>query len=491
MQIPSSLTASELIAGQREIEAPFRVRVRLAEGDLDLICSQILRLLPGKRIVALARLDDEQVVAKMFIGTRGLRDYAREKRGIAALVGAGVSTPDILADGEVSGGGKLLIFRYLSNSTSLLDLWAEPLTEEQRIEIMGQVMVSIGKMHAAGVMQRDIHLDNFLYGSAQVYVIDGGGVTQQRFRSTVGETQAMKNLALFFAQLLPGYDDLVKSALPVYEQARGYKEAGDRLSRLKNQIRISRRLRKKKYLQKIFRECSQIVHQSGFRYFLVCERQYWSSELQKVLADPDTAMRHGRSLKNGNSATVVEIEVDGRQLVVKRYNIKSFMHGIKRLFKSSRARRSWYNSHLMEFFDIPAARPVALLEKRWGPLCFTAYFVTESVQGPDAREYFAQQVPADEDLQRMAHIVTELSTHRIAHGDLKDTNFLMSDCGPVLIDLDSMREYRYESSFRRASLKDRRRFLKNWIDQPELVDRIKGIFTRMENIPTRADNQLK
>lgn len=491
MQKPSILTASELIAGQREIEAPFRVRVRLAEGDLDLICNQILRLLPGKRVVALAQLDNEQVVAKMFIGTRGLRDYAREKQGVAALVRAGVSTPDILADGDVSGGGKILVFRYLSNSMSLLDLWAEPLTEEKRIEIVRQVMLSLGKMHAAGVMQRDIHLDNFLYASAELYIIDGGAVTQQRFRSTVGETQAIKNLALFFAQLLPGYDYMVKSVLPVYEHVRGYKEASDRVQRLKNHISAKRRLRKKKYLKKIFRECSQIVHRSGGRYFMVCERKHWSSELEQVLTDPDAAMSRGRSLKNGNSATLVEIDVDGRLLVVKRYNIKNFMHGIKRLFRSSRARRSWYNSHLMEFLGIPGARPVALLEKRWGPFCFTAYFVTESVQGLDAREYFEKNDPLDEDLQRMAVIVMALKAHRIAHGDLKDTNFLMSDRGPVLIDLDSMREYRSENLFEKASIKDRRRFLQNWLDRPELVDRLQGFFTRMENIPTRADNQLK
>ena len=91
----------------------------------------------------------------------------------------------------------------------------------------------------------------------------------------------------------------------------------------------------------------------------------------------------------------------------------------------------------------------------------------------------------------MAVIVMALKAHRIAHGDLKDTNFLMSDRGPVLIDLDSMREYRSENLFEKASIKDRRRFLQNWLDRPELVDRLQGFFTRMENIPTRADNQLK
>lgn len=479
VQNSSSLTTSELIAGHRDIEAPFRVRVSLEGRDLDLPCSQIFRLLPGKRVVALAQLDGAQVLAKMFIGTRGVRDFVREKRGVAALVRAGVSTPDILVDGDVSGGGKILIFQYLSRSRSLLDLWAGPLGEEERLEIIRQVIVSIGKMHASGVMQQDIHLDNFLHDSGQLYTIDGGGVISQGFGRSVSEDRGLKNLALFFAQLLPSYDVFVKSVLPLYEQVRGYENSSDRVQRLNYQINVMRRSRKKKVLKKIFRECSQIVHRSGFRYFLVCERRDWSTELGKVLTDPDTAMSRGRTLKNGNSATVVEIEVDGRLLVVKRYNIKNTLHGFKRLFKTSRARRSWYNAHLMELLGIPGAKPVALLEKRWGPICLTTYFVSESVHGPDARECFKQKVPLDEDLQGMAEIVMKLTAHRIAHGDLKDTNFLMSNGGPRLIDLDSMREYRSASLFKKASAKDRRRFLQNWNGQPDLVDRLQTILGRI------------
>jgi serine/threonine protein kinase len=145
----------------------------------------------------------------------------------------------------------------------------------------------------------------------------------------------------------------------------------------------------------------------------------------------------------------------------------------------------------MEFLGIPGVRPIALLEKRWGPLSFTAYFVAESVQGPDARAYFKETVPRDKDLQKMAQIVVALKSQRIAHGDLKDTNFLMSDKGPVLIDLDSMRQYSSESVFRRAARKDRQRFLQNFIDQPEWLGRFQEIFTQIENIPTKVNNQLK
>ena len=479
VQNSSSLSASDLIAGQRNIDVPFRVSVKLEQQDLDLFCQQVFRLLPGKRLVALAQLGGEQVVAKIFIGARGVRDYEREKQGVAALVRAGVSTPDILAQGDVSGGGKILLFRYLSNSRSLLDLWAEPLDRNRRLEILRQVVVSIAKMHQAGVVQEDIHLDNFLHQSAELYTIDGGGVRRQRSGRPISETRGVKNMAGFFAQLLPGYDHLAESVLPDYEQVRGFRKSTDRVARLRKQIGIERDLRKRKYLKKIFRDCSQIVHQSGFRQSLLCERRDWSRELAQVLTDPDTAMSRGRPLKTGNTATVVGIEVDDKLLVVKRYNIKNLMHGFRRLFKTSRARRSWYSAHLMEFLGIPGARPVALLEKRWGPFCLTAYFISESVQGPDAREYFKQKNPSDEDLLAMAGIVMDIAVHRIAHGDLKDTNFLMSDRGPVLIDLDSMREYRSARLFEKAAAKDLGRFLQNWTGQTELMDRFQGILTQI------------
>jgi len=45
---------------------------------------------------------------------------------------------------------------------------------------------------------------------------------------------------------------------------------------------------------------------------------------------------------------------------------------------------------------------------------------------------------------------------------LKATNFIMAKPVPVLIDLDSMREYTHAADFRKVKDRDMERFLLNW-----------------------------
>jgi tRNA A-37 threonylcarbamoyl transferase component Bud32 len=68
-----------------------------------------------------------------------------------------------------------------------------------------------------------------------------------------------------------------------------------------------------------------------------------------------------------------------------------------------------------------------------------------------------------------------LSTSQISHGDLKATNFLMAQDGPVIIDLDAMRQLKDPEQFEKAFNKDLDRFMKNWEDNPELASRFEGL----------------
>ena len=55
------------------------------------------------------------------------------------------------------------------------------------------------------------------------------------------------------------------------------------------------------------------------------------------------------------------------------------------------------------------------------------------------------------------------------YGDLKASNILLSSQGPVLIDLDVMRQHKSESTYQQAARKDINRFLRNWQDNPVLL----------------------
>jgi hypothetical protein len=55
---------------------------------------RLLRVLPGKRLVGEAEIDGCRVLAKLFVGRRSEKHWRHERTGLAALVAAGVPTPE-------------------------------------------------------------------------------------------------------------------------------------------------------------------------------------------------------------------------------------------------------------------------------------------------------------------------------------------------------------------------------------------------------------
>ena len=60
----------------------------------------------------------------------------------------------------------------------------------------------------------------------------------------------------------------------------------------------------------------------------------------------DFEIDKGIKLKEGNTNTVALVKTDAGQFVIKRYNIKTISHRISRLFRRTRASRSWENGHV-------------------------------------------------------------------------------------------------------------------------------------------------
>lgn len=113
-----------------------------------------------------------------------------------------------------------------------------------------------------------------------------------------------------------------------------------------------------------------------------------------------------------------------------------------------------------------------MLEKRFGPLRSTGYYVTEFIDGTHAESFFSDnRVPAvqkQQAAQAFVELFALLRKLAICHGDCKATNFLLRDLAPWVLDLDAMRECSPGTRFDRLSRHDRARFLRNWQAQPEL-----------------------
>ncbi|MCB1645149.1 MAG: serine/threonine protein kinase [Pseudomonadales bacterium] len=479
----NTLDAEQLIEAGRELAAPFCMEVIRDSQTRTLTVQQIFRLLPGKRIVALAECCGEQLLIKTYIGRTATKYMARERNGVNLIADAGVRTPSLLWHGQLADGrGHILAFEYLESAVSLFDSWQTAEGYDEQVAILTRAMQIIARLHNVGVVQDDLHLANFLMADNRLYTIDGGGISR-RSEPPLPRSHSLNNLGLFFAQFFPTFDEMVRVVFPAYEAIRGWGADASRLPELRREILRNRENRKRNYLDKVFRDCTRFLCRSSLKEFMVCERSEYNAELEELLADPDRFIDNAEILKNGNTTTVALVNLSDRALVIKRYNIKDAVHGLKRALRKSRAWHSWSNAFRMEFLGIRSLKPVAMIENRLGPIRRTAYFISEYIPGPDALECLQGLDNPDKEMRALAEVLQQLCKSRISHGDLKATNFVMAEDGPVIIDLDAMEEYRDHQQFVRAFNKDLNRFMANWDDRPEIASHFSGL---LADLPLQA-----
>ncbi len=193
--------------------------------------------------------------------------------------------------------------------------------------------------------------------------------------------------------------------------------------------------------------------------------------MARLLDDPDAFMRNGTILKTGNTTTVVRVQSDDCDWVIKRYNIKNPWHALSRSFRPTRAWTSWGNAHLLKIYGIATPRAIAMIEKRIGPLRSTGYYVCDFVAGMHAEDFFQDYTVSDLIKEQVAenfvHLFELFHKLNICHGDCKATNFLLKGREPWVLDLDAMEECVSSVRFKKLSRVDRQRFLSNWQEQPD------------------------
>ena len=220
-------------------------------------------------------------------------------------------------------------------------------------------------------------------------------------------------------------------------------------------------------------ERNGVVDVATPRRRLIYQRYYDSSALQQFLRNPDVFIEaaDAKVLKSDAASTVACISFDGRKYVAKRYDTRGLWHACKRAFRLSRAERCWRAALQLARAGIDTPRPVAVVEQRLGPLRGRAYYLTEHVDGELGGTYLRRPCPQrDAIVDAVATTFARLQRHRLSHGDMKATNLIVSSGRLYLLDLDAARAHRTTRGHARAFMRDKRRFLANWNDVPELRD---------------------
>jgi len=458
---------SELKNAGRKPELPMSLTLADAAGSAELQLLTLLRVLPGQRYVGAGVWRGRPVLAKLLVGNKAPRHFQRELAGVRLLAGQGLKTPLLLADGLQDGEGGWLLFEFLENAPSLGDAWADlqhlqPLADEQQA-VLGEALSAIAGLHAKGLWQEDLHLDNLLRHNGHLYLIDGAGIRAEQAGQPLSRQKVLENLGVFFAQLPRAFEPFTEELLVYYLMSNA--EHGLPLEALQKQIDKVRAWRLKDFLDKTGRDCSLFSVQDKASGFTAVRREEEAAMLP-VLEQADALLDRGHLYKTGGAASVGRVEINGRTLVIKRYNIKNFAHWLKRFWRPSRAWHSWREANRLMFLGIATPKPLAVQEQRVLGLRRKAYLVTEFLPGPDIIERFSPfvdnaEVPEAE-LRALDRLFEQLIHERISHGDFKGHNVFWQTDRWALIDLDAMQQHTSQASFMVAFARDRARFMRNW-----------------------------
>lgn len=470
----------------RNLSTPFGLKVTAGEETFELTCTQILRHLPGKRLVCFALWRHATpMVAKIFLDPSAAeRHCRRERNGLQALRAARIPTPELRFEGRLTEGGAPLLatqkmedFENLGKRLDAVD------NDTERLAILQSVVTTIAQLHAAGLRQRDIHPGNFLLSDGTVMIIDGDDI-EKTARAPLSPKESLANLALFCAQFPSHFDALAPRLGQVYAAGRNWPSPLFSDHAVQHEIQRWRAWRLKQFLPKTQRPCTAFLVQRTWRRFMACDREwYGTTSRRQLLDDPDAFIQSGTILKAGNSATIAKIPIDGQTIVVKRYNIKNTAHALKRALRPSRAMVSWRNAHRLRFLGINTPRPLAIIEERWGQLRQRAFFLMAYHPG----ETIDQALRAAKDdkptikhhLDQLSDLLEQLAAAGISHGDFKATNFLLSSDRLYLVDLDGMRVHRSAASFKRTFRRDLSRLLSNWDHLPHVRQQL---FERLRDL---------
>jgi tRNA A-37 threonylcarbamoyl transferase component Bud32 len=435
-----------------------------------LICTKILRIIPGKRIVCKAVLRGADVIAKFFLDTvHSGRHIEREVQGLKAFNAAGIPTPQIIAELTIANSITVLVTEYLSNAKSPCSLLKLPAETNDSTEVLKQFFTLLAKFHKAGLAQNDLHLDNFLLKDNVLYAIDAANLKNTKL--PLSTDAALDNLALFFSQFDQDYYSILLDALESYHNANP-NIAIDR-QEIIARAKAKRQKIWEKVSKKYFKNCTTIVRKSNCRQLILCKRNYYKNQFIDFLNNPDTFLEKSILLKDGNSSTVGVVEIEGCKYVVKRFNIKNFIKLIRRQLPPSRAQRNWLLGHLLIFNNFKTPEPIAMIEKRYGPFRTVGYIVTEFVNAPDVRlslsEAEGNQTKQREITNCFVSTLKKLHTRKITHGDLKNTNFLCADGELYIVDLDAMKLHKSRLTLERAIQRDCQRLVQNYHDNKMLM----------------------
>jgi tRNA A-37 threonylcarbamoyl transferase component Bud32 len=434
-----------------------------------------------------------------------------------------------------NGGSSLLITETILDGLPLNDYWLTIRADRKAADDLTRCLARlIARSHQCGFQHGDMHPGNILVrrrdGHFEIFFVD---LHKVHIGRTVSQRQAVRNLA----QLNQWFRShatrtqrrrFLKDYMEFREQfALASPFARDMridLRRLMFQLDVqaerhaealwAKRDRRIYRNTRYFAAIKPALHWRG-HVVLNCKHpgptasasklSYTHGQWESWLADPLSWVDASRQrlVKDSHTATICTAPLPTEppvEVIAKRPLARNFWKQLAQWFGPSRNRHAWRMANMLRNRDLPAAQPLALLERRIGPVRLDSLLITEYVSGAVDLETFLtrdiaslpahrQRAVKDRLIARVVHLLKMFHDRGFVHRDLKAPNLLVTWAAPyagspilTFIDMDGIRRaYRPgEAQQLRAVVRlcasllsspactrsDKLRFLQSWLTGP-------------------------
>ena len=446
-------------------QLPFQLSIERSsagKGIEILTCTALLRKVPGKREVYDALWNGRSVIVKMFSHKiRAGRHLKKEWHGLNLLRKREINSPVPLFYGKADKGKQAMVVEKIIDASTVLDVFKQTKNDVQKLGLLILVSKELAKQNAKGILQEDLHLGNFLLKEEKIFTIDPA---QMRFLAgAAGKKKSISQIAWLACFLPENQTEAITKLWKEYLGARDWQFNNSDTKLFEKQLKQHRKKNIRRGLKKCQRTSGRYLKINTCGFAALFERRFCEgAKPLDFIKSIDEMMDGGEIFKRGNTCYVSRIRWNGNDIVVKRYNHKGIIHSLRHTIKRSRARSVWLKAHRLLMLNMSTAKPVCYIEKRRWSLVWTSYFVTEYVQGQNLHNFLQTDSIGEQQQARVIGQVTELleklGKYRISHGDTKCSNFLITENGPVIIDLDAMKVHSWGLAYKYYLAKDMEHF---------------------------------
>jgi len=391
-----------------------------------------------------------QRIKHVFVASKALAEW----RNLHLLRERGLPCPGPLAFFEKKTCGVLLdtaclIIECIDNARSLNEfLECRTLASTQSFELTRQLARLSAAMHSAGVLSRDFHAGNIMIRDRapgfELFLIDmhrAQVVKQPPAAMIINDLAQLANsITCSRSAQLRFLQEYYRCAglpgMPITECLRLISHRAARLAAR----RIKSRSRRCVLNSSVF-EVARSWHE---RY---CGRRDFGHNAAHELIDQHLHSRAEATVVKQSSKSALTFHglPDRPTVCVKGFYFRGAFAALLRMFQKSRALKSWVAANGLIVRGLRTPQPLALIEKRFGPLVRDSYYICRRLD--HARELNTlitarQWTRADKKnfIRGLARTVAELHAKGIYHADLKSNNILVLGNGHgwdfYFIDLD-------------------------------------------------------